>query len=172
MAYYKKAYSTTQKVYYPQAIVQGKPVETKAIAKDLSRISTVSYSDVMAVLGDIAPVMHQRMAQGKSVHIEGLGYFRYSLESKGVANEADFDFQRQVKAVRVQFVPERERNSSRGYTRALVDSEQLEWIELSAASSDGDEEAGISKPAPEPGGGGGEPSGGGTGSSDTDDTVE
>ena len=136
MAYYKKAYSTTQKVYYPQAIVQGKPVETKAIAKDLSRISTVSYSDVMAVLGDIAPVMHQRMAQGKSVHIEGLGYFRYTLDSRGVANEADFDFQKQVKAVRVQFTPERERNSSQGYTRALVDSEQLEWIELSASAED------------------------------------
>ena len=74
MPFWKKAYQKKQGVYYPQAIVQGKPVETETIAKDLAKISTVSNSDVQAVLGDIAGVMHTRMAQGKSVHIKGLGY--------------------------------------------------------------------------------------------------
>lgn len=73
MPFYKKAYNSKQKVYYPRAIVQGKPVETETIAKDLAKISTVSNSDVQAVLGDIAGVMHTRMSQGKSVHIKGLG---------------------------------------------------------------------------------------------------
>ena len=71
MPFWKKAYQKKQGVYYPQAIVQGKPVETETIAKDLTKISTVSNSDVQAVLGDIAGVMHTRMAQGKSVHIKG-----------------------------------------------------------------------------------------------------
>ena len=74
MPFWKKAYQKKQGVYYPQAIVQGKPVETDTIAKDLAKISTVSNFDVQAVLGDIAGVMHTRMAQGKSVHIKGLGY--------------------------------------------------------------------------------------------------
>ena len=74
MPFWKKAYQKKQGIYYPQAIVQGKPVETETIAKDLAKISTVSNSDVHAVLGDIAGVMHTRMAQGKSVHIKGLGY--------------------------------------------------------------------------------------------------
>ena len=74
MPFWKKAYQKKQGVYYPQAIVQGKPVETETIAKDLTKISTVSNSDVHAVLGDIAGVMHTRMAQGKSVHIKGIGY--------------------------------------------------------------------------------------------------
>ena len=39
-----------------------------------------------AVLGDISGVMHTRMAQGKSVHIKGLGYFRYALDTKGVSD--------------------------------------------------------------------------------------
>ena len=64
MPFWKKAYQKKQGVYYPQAIVQGKPVETETIAKDLTKISTVSNSDVQAVLGDIAGVMHTRMAQG------------------------------------------------------------------------------------------------------------
>ncbi len=130
-------FNKKQEVYYPRAVVQGKPVETETIAKDLAKISTVSNSDVQAVLGDIAGVMHTRMAQGKSVHIKGLGYFRYVLDTTGVKSLNDFDFQKQVKAVRVEFIPEREKLSgSKTYTRALVDSDELEWIELSPDTKD------------------------------------
>ena len=113
-------------------------METETIAKDLAKISTVSNSDVQAVLGDIAGVMHTRMAQGKSVHIKGLGYFRYVLDTTGVENLEDFDFQKQVKAVRVEFIPERTRTASGTYTRALVDSDQLEWIELAPNTEEQD----------------------------------
>lgn len=150
MPFGEKAFQKQQGVYYPQAVVQGKPVETETIAKDLTKIFTVSNSDVQAVLGDIAGVMHTRMAQGKSVHIKGLGYFRYTLDTKGVKDLADFD--KQVQAVRVQFTPERERLSNKTYTRALVDSDDLEWIELSADAKDDD-----------PAQGGGSPDGSGNG---------
>lgn len=136
MPFWKKMLNQKQAVYYPRAIVQGKPVETETIAKDLAKISTVSNSDVQAVLGDIAGVMHTRMAQGKSVHIKGLGYFRYTLDSKGVKNLKDFDFEKQVQAVRVEFVPERSKLSNGTYTRALVDSDTLEWIELAPNTED------------------------------------
>ncbi|MDC1882087.1 DNA-binding protein [Bacteroides uniformis] len=138
MPFWKKSFNKKNAVYYPQALVQGKPIETESIAKDLSKISTVSNSDVQAVLGDIAPVMHTRMAQGKSVHIRGLGYFRYVLSTHGVKDLKDFDFNKQVEAVRVEFVPERTRLSNGTYTRALVDSDELEWIELSPETEDQD----------------------------------
>lgn len=138
MPFYKKSYNKQQGVYYPRAVVQGKPVETETIAKDLAKISTVSNSDVQAVLGDIAGVMHTRMAQGKSVHIKGLGYFRYVLDTVGVDSLEDFDFEKQVKAVRVEFIPERTKLANGTYTRALVDSDQLEWIELSPETKDSD----------------------------------
>ena len=131
MPFWKKMFNKKQKVYYPRAIVQGKPVETETIAKDLAKISTVSNSDLQAVLGDIAGVMHTRMSQGKSVHIKDLGYFRYVLDTTGVKSLNDFDFQKQVKAVRVEFIPERSKLSNGTYTRALVDNDDLEWIELS-----------------------------------------
>lgn len=136
MPFWKKMFNKKQAVYYPRAIVQGKPVETETIAKDLAKISTVSNSDVQAVLGDISGVMHTRMSQGKSVHIKGLGYFRYVLDTKGVKDLNDFDFQKQVEAVRVEFIPERTRMSNGAYTRALVDSDELEWIELSPETKD------------------------------------
>ena len=128
MPFWKKSFSKARGVYYPRAIVQGNPVETETIAKDLAKISTVSNSDVQAVLGDIAGVMHTRMAQGKSVHID----------TTGVENLEDFDFQKQVKAVRVEFIPERTRTASGTYTRALVDSDQLEWIELAPNTEEQD----------------------------------
>lgn len=136
MPFWKKNFNKKNGVYFPQAIVQGKPVETETIAKDLAKISTVSNSDVQAVLGDIAGVMHTRMSQGKSVHIKGLGYFRYVLDTKGVKDLKEFDFEKQVQAVHVQFIPERAKTSNGTYTRALVDSDQLEWIELSPDTKD------------------------------------
>ena len=138
MPFWKKMFNKKQSVYYPRAIVQGKPVETETIAKDLSKISTVSNSNVQAVLGDIAGVMHTRMSQGKSVHIKGLGYFRYTLDTTGVKSLDDFDFEKQVKAVRIEFIPERTKLSGGTYTRALVDSDDLEWIELSPNTEDDD----------------------------------
>ena len=40
--------------------------------------------------------------------------------------------------IRDRFTPERERLSNKTYTRALVDSDDLEWIELSADAKDDD----------------------------------
>ena len=158
MPFWKKAYNKRPGVYYPQAIVQGAPVETDDLAEELAFVSTVSRSDVRAVLDDIARVMNTLMAQGKSVHVDGLGYFRYVLDTKGVENLEDFDFEKQVKAVRVQFTPEREKSSSGAYTRALVDTKKLEWIELNPATEDQDPAQG--------GGTGTEP-----GEEDTDDPL-
>ena len=138
MAFYKKRYSKSYKVYYPFAVVVGKPVETKDIVKDLATISTVSRADINAVLGDLAQVLHGYMKNGKSVHLEGLGYFRYTLSATGVASVDDFDFDEQLKSVKVQFSPERTKSASGGYTSELVDYSSIEWIEL---SSDADEEA-------------------------------
>ena len=158
MPFWKKAYNKRPGVYYPQAIVQGAPVETDDLAEELAFVSTVSRSDVRAVLGDIARVMNTLMAQGKSVHVDGLGYFRYVLDTKGVENLEDLDFEKQVKAVRVLFTPEREKSSSGTYTRALVDTKKLEWIELNPATEDQDPAQG--------GGTGTEP-----GEEDTDDPL-
>lgn len=120
MPFWKKMFNKNQEVYYPRAIVQGKPVETETIARDLAKISTVSNSDVQAVLGDIAGVMNTRMAQGKSVHIKGLGYFRYVLDTKGVKKLEDFDFAKQALAIHIEFVPERTKLSNGTYTRFNV----------------------------------------------------
>lgn len=143
MAFYKKQFNEKMGVYFPQAVTVGKPVDTKKIAERLAQISTVSKSDVMAVLGDLAGVLADYMAQGKSVRLDGLGTFRYTLETQGVEQEADFDFQKQLKAVRVQFTPQREGAVTKGgtATRSLVPS-GIEWLPMDGAADSGSGEDG------------------------------
>ena len=140
MAFYKKQFHKETGVYYPQAVTVGNPVETKEVAERLAQISTVSKSDVAAVLGDLAGVLADFMKQGKSVRLDGLGTFRLTLDTTGVTEEKDFDFNKQVKAVRVQFTPQREGNTKRGeaITRGLV-STGIEWLPLSAEAATTDD---------------------------------
>lgn len=139
MAFYKKQFNKKTGVYYPLAVTVGNPVETKEVAERLARISTVSKSDVLAVLGDLAGVLADYMAQGKSVRLEGLGTFRYTLDTEGVQDEKNFNLQKQLKAVRVQFNPEREGAVTRGgtQTRSLVPA-GIEWLPLDGAADAAD----------------------------------
>ena len=169
MAFYKKQYNKKFSVYYPTAIVVGQPVTTKAVAKRLSQMCTVTYADVMAVLGELAGVMADLMAQGKSVRLDGLGTFRYTLKTKGVETEEDFDFQKQVEAVHVQFVPQREGAQTKGSTatRGLVPS-GIEWVAYDAAlqkpGTGGDDSGGDDS-------GGSDSGGGSDGDDETDDPL-
>lgn len=139
MSFYKKQYNKRLKVYFPQAITVGKPVETKDVAERLAQISTVSKSDVAAVLGDLAGVLADFMKQGKSVRLDGLGTFRLTLDTTGVKEEKDFNFQKQLKAVRVHFIPQREGAITRGgtATRTLVPS-GIEWLPFDGDSVSGE----------------------------------
>ena len=149
MSYYRKVYNQKFGVWYPSAVVMGQPVPVKKVAKRLSQMCTVTYADVMAVLGELPGVMADYMSQGKSVRLDGLGTFRYTLSTKGVEQEADFDFQKQVQAVRVQFVPQREGAVTRGgtATRELVpaDIEWQEWLGRAEEASSGDDTGGSSQ---------------------------
>lgn len=140
MAYYKEQYNEKNGVWYPHAITVGKPIDTKKIAQRLAQISTVSLADVVAVLAELPGVMADYMAQGKSVRLDGLGTYRYALDTDGVENKADFDFQKQVKAVRVRFTPAKEGGVTKGgtATRALVPG-GIEWLKYDgqAATDDG-----------------------------------
>ena len=139
MAFYKEQYNEKFGVYYPQAVVVGKPVDTKTIADRLAKISTVSRADVAAVLAELPGVMADYLAQGKSVRLDGLGTFRYTLDTDGVENREDFDFQKQVKAVRVQFTPTKEGAATKGgtQTRALVPG-GIEWLKYDGQAAEDD----------------------------------
>lgn len=151
MAYYRKAKKNINKKtkYYPQAVTSGKPITTKLVAERLAKISTVSYADVLAVLAELAGVMADYMALGKTVKLDGLGTFYYTISASGngvdTPEEVNADL---ITGVRVRFIPEATRPGTKGtpMTRTLIAS-GIEWEEWGAAEKEGTETT-----EPQPGG--------------------
>ena len=129
--------------WHPKAVTVGKPVATKEVADRLSQISTVSRADVYAVLMDLAGVLADYMAQGRSVKIDGLGTFYYTCTSNGNGAEtADKVNASQITGVRVRFIPEATRKScSKSMNRTLI-SDNIFWMELNGATETTPEEGG------------------------------
>lgn len=133
MAYYKKYQQPVNKLWYPMSVTAGKPVSTDEVADRLAQISTVSRADTYAVLKDIAGVLADYMAQGRTVKIDGLGTFYYTANAskKGVEKPEDVNAS-QISGVRVRFIPESRRSGSgRSMVRSLI-SDNIFWMELPA----------------------------------------
>lgn len=143
MAFYKKVKQKINGLWYPKSVTVGKPVSTDEIADRLSQISTVSRADTYAVLKDLAGVLADYMSQGRTVKMEGLGTFYYTLNAsgKGVADEKDVTAAL-ITGVRVRFIPEaRKSGSSRSMVRSLI-SDNIFWMELPAGTVTTDPEEG------------------------------
>lgn len=131
MAFYKKSKQNINGLWYPIAVTVGKPVTTDEVADRLAMISTVSRADTYAVLKDLAGVLADYMAQGRTVKIDGLGTFYYTSNASknGVANEKDVNAS-MITSVRVRFIPESHRSGSgRSMVRSLI-SDNIFWVEL------------------------------------------
>ena len=141
MAFFKKVKKITG-LWYPQAVVVGKPVTTDQVADRLALISTVSRGDTYAVLKDLGVVMAAFMAEGRTVKLEGVGTFYYTINAdKGIAKPEEVTA-KQIKNVRVRFIPETSRmQSNKVATRSLV-SDNIYWEEWKEKES--------LTPAPEP----------------------
>ena len=85
------------------------PATTKDVAARIARMSTASPGDVHLVLTCLPTAMAQFLDEGRPVHIDGLGSFHFKLScaGRGVDSPDEVD-RKQIKAVRVQFLPERQ----------------------------------------------------------------
>jgi len=129
MAFYKVRLQKKSGLYYPQAITVGKQVSTKQLGKALSDRSTVTLADTLAVLSELGTVMSTFMAQGRSVQLDGLGSFRYTINStkQGVEKEEDVSTN-QIKSIRVRFVPEMTRNADKTVATRTMQPTAVDWF--------------------------------------------
>ncbi len=70
------------KKYYSLAKSTG-AVSLRQLAEQIAARSTVSTIDTMAVLEGLVTVLPQNIADGKTIKLGDLGYFRLSLHSNG-----------------------------------------------------------------------------------------
>ena len=137
MIFWKRVQQAINKLWYPRSVTLGKPVETQELANRIARESTVSPADTHAVLRALPLIMADFMKESRAVHFEGLGWFRYTITSagKGVATQEEVSSD-QITGLRVQFTPDRVRNMSGGYTRALIADEGITFMEWLGKESD------------------------------------
>jgi len=139
MAFYKKIQRRVDGKWYASAVTVGKPVTTDEVADRLAQISTVSRADTYAVLKDLAGVLADYMANGRTVKMDGLGTFYYTANTQGMGvATADKVTAAQIKGVRVRFIPETKLSgqaSGRKATRSLV-SDNIFWEEWGGNGSE------------------------------------
>ena len=129
MAFFKIRKKKVNGLYYPEAVVMGKQVSTMEVAAMLSDRSTVTRADTLAVLSDLGTVLSNYMAQGRSVKLDGIGSFRYTICAKkqGVESEEKVSTN-QIKNVRVRFTPETTRNSDNSVATRSMQAFSIDWI--------------------------------------------
>lgn len=131
MAFYKKFQSKLNDLWYPKAITTGAPISTDKVADKLSLQSTVTRGDTYAVLKNLGGVMADYMAMGRTVKIEGVGTFYYTVATnkKGVTTPAEVS-SGQINGIRVRFIPEVKRSSGKQITtRSMVDVD-VDWTDI------------------------------------------
>ena len=130
MIFWKRVQQAINDLWYPRSVTVGKPVETQELANRIARESTVSPADTHAVLRALPAIMADFMKESRAIHLEGLGWFRYTTVSagNGVATKDEVSSD-QITGLRVQFTPDRTRNMSGGYTRALIADEGVSFME-------------------------------------------
>lgn len=147
MAYFKVQKMKRNDRYYPVAVLTDRPMETDEIAQQISEASTVSKADVVAVLAALPSVMARGMDAGRSVHLQDIGRFRYTIATKkgGQATAKEVSAN-DVDHTRVHFTPEGSRRQAGVVTRALSDSAHwVKWngtVEGSTSGEDGTGEGG------------------------------
>ena len=119
--------------------------DAKRLAKDIEKESTVSYTDVMAVLSAIPNVMTRYLAEGHSVKLDGIGSFFLTFECKktGVDTPEEVSID-QVTNIKVQFRPAMKGNGKNGKRTNTLIADDIDWTYLpgSKAGTADDEAAG------------------------------
>jgi predicted histone-like DNA-binding protein len=138
------------------AVTQDKPVSTDELCKYIADSTTASKGDVYNVLMSLPKIMELFLKQGRSVKLEDIGTFRYTVSAGMVDSEEDAN-ESLIREVRVQFTPERTVTAvgKQRITRRALIPDNLTWEIYDKPSkkkpSDGDDTP-TPTPTPDPGG--------------------
>ena len=136
MAFYSKKYVKLTEKWIPVSKTVS-CYDAHRLAKDIEKESTVSETDVIAVLNAIPKVMTRYLAEGHSVKLDGIGSFFLTFECKktGVdtAEEVSMD---QVTNIKVQFRPAMKGSSKKGKFNNTLIADDIEWTYLPSAKGE------------------------------------
>lgn len=140
MAFFREKFSKLTGLWTVSSVSVSQ-YNSKRLAKDIEKESTVSYTDIMAVLTSLPTVMQRYLAEGHTVKLEGIGTFYLTVQctKTGVARKEDCS-QEQITNVKVQFRPEMEGTGRKGQRRNALVADDLTWTYLPATEKKPTEE--------------------------------
>lgn len=100
--------------YYPNTL------DTKALAKQITRMCTVTEPDVLAVLAELVAVMNYELSNSNRVKLDDFGYFSVGASTSGALQKEDWNVAENLKSFHINFQPTRSmtRNSKGKRTTA------------------------------------------------------
>ena len=78
-----------EKVRYHARVVIYKSVSTQDIANEISKRTAINRGEAGAVMDVMAEILRQELAEGNSVHIDGVGSFRIKAKSPSVRSKKE-----------------------------------------------------------------------------------
>ena len=134
MPFFKKAQKAINDKWYPTTVTVGRPVEMDEVCNRIAEMSTASEADTKAVMTALGKVLNT----GRTVHIEGLGYFYYGCVANGNGKDTPEEVTAEcITATRVRFLPERNVQQNGAVTRNLVGNEVF-WVDVESMGANPD----------------------------------
>lgn len=130
--------SSVKKVYPVVTYKYDNAATLGEFAKEISGNSGVSEGETISVLKDFRALLKKTLLTGRSVNIEGLGYFFLAAQSKGAAKMEDFTAQ-DITGLRICF---RANNDIRLHTGAATRSDGLKLKDVDRINADDGEDDG------------------------------
>lgn len=103
----------TKGKWYARAVYDD-TIDLDELAERIQDRATAKKSDVLAVLTELVEVMNESLSDGKIVKLDGFGRFKIGIESEGTDKAEDWNPQKHVKDIHVNFQSEHERDTATG----------------------------------------------------------
>lgn len=130
--------SSAKKTYPVISYKYDTPATLKEVAKEISGNAGVSEGETISVLKDFRTLLRKILLSGRSVNIEGIGYFYLAARSKGTEKPEDFT-QQDISGLRICF---RANNDIRLNTGVTTRTDGLTFKDLDKIGNNNEEGGG------------------------------
>jgi predicted histone-like DNA-binding protein len=121
-----------KRLWYPMLVKNGGPIVLSQLAAKIAEKSSLTIGDVYNVVSGLISEMNDKLINGNSVRLDGLGSFTLVARAGGQGVETPEEVNAgQIKSVSVRFTPTAKRTATRGTSYAL-----LEGLEFQRWSGD------------------------------------
>lgn len=100
---------------YKAVAMHFQTISPEEVEQEIEDNCSAKSSDVKLVLNELSQVLQRHLKLGDRVRLEGLGLLKLEIESEKVEAPQDFRPQRDIRGVRLHFLPERSKGAKALY---------------------------------------------------------